>query len=109
MFTVKAQDDGRVFLKLTTYLKEETIAELHDVGLVDGSHLSPVVQEGVAKGVLRHPPRALLRDDLQTLHNIRDNLVLQPTVLSLCVLPAHEANSFTKGKAAHVAQVFVVL
>lgn len=69
-------------------LQKEAITELHDVGLVDGRHFSPVIEEGVAEGILRHAPRALLRDDLQALDHSRHYLVLQPTVLSLCVLSA---------------------
>ena len=75
-------------MSLHPHLEEEAIAELHDVGLVDGRDFSSVVEKGVAKGILRHPPRALLRYDLQALDHPRHYLMLQPTVLSLCVLSA---------------------
>ena len=69
-------------------LQEEAVTELHDVGLVDGGDLSPVIEEGVAERVLRHPTRALLGDDLQALYHVRHNLVLQPAVLPLRVFSA---------------------
>ena len=70
------------------YLQKEAITELHDVGFVDGSDLSSVVQEGIAEGVLRNAPRTLLRDDLQALNHIRHHLMLQPTVFSLRIFSA---------------------
>ena len=34
------------------HLEEQAIAHLHDVGLVDRRHPLPVIQVGIAKGVL---------------------------------------------------------
>ena len=46
-------------------IDEQPIAELHDVGLVDGGDLAPVVQVGKPERILHRAPRLLLRDHLR--------------------------------------------
>ena len=47
------------------HLEKEPVAELHDVGLVDGRDLAPVVQERKPERVLHRAPRLLRRDHLR--------------------------------------------
>lgn len=65
---------------------EETVGQLHDVGLVDAGDLLAVVGQGKAKGKLGNTLRLGAGDDLERLHHALDGLVLQARVLALGVL-----------------------
>lgn len=65
---------------------EETIGQLHDVGLVNASNLAAVVGQSEGEGELGDTLRLRAGDDLQALNNTRHRLVLQSRVLSLGVL-----------------------
>lgn len=63
--------------------QEQSIAELHDVGLVDGCDLLAVVLDGVVESELGDPQRLLLCDDLQALHDAGNGLVFKRRVFAL--------------------------
>lgn len=65
---------------------EETVGQLHDVGLVDAGDLLAVVGQGKAKCKLGNALRLGARDDLERLDDALDGLVLQTRVLALGVL-----------------------
>ena len=65
---------------------EETVGQLHDVGLVDASNLLAVVGQGEAEGELGDALRLGARDDLERLDDAGHALVLEATVLALGVL-----------------------
>ena len=56
---------------------------------MDGSDLPSAVSGGIVEGVLGDGAGLVSGDDLETLYDARHALVLQPTVLSLCVLTNH--------------------
>lgn len=66
--------------------QEQTVRDLHNGGLVDGQNLGLANGAGVLKGVTQHTLRGLLGDELDRLHNTRDDNVLDTTVLTLGVL-----------------------
>lgn len=65
---------------------EQTIGELHDVGLVDAGDLLATVGEGEREGELGDALRLGAGDDLEGLDNTVDALVLEARVLTLGVL-----------------------
>lgn len=65
---------------------EQTVGELHDVGLVDTGDLLAVVGQGKAKGKLGNALRLCAGNDLERLDNTLDRLVLETRVLALGVL-----------------------
>lgn len=65
---------------------EQTVRLLHNVGLVDGSHLLSVVEGSKVKGKSTNSLRVVRGDNLERLHNVVVRLVLQTRVLSLSVL-----------------------
>lgn len=65
---------------------EETIGQLHDVGLVDTGDLLAVVGQGKAERKLGDTLRLGTGDNLERLHHALDGLVLQTRVLALGVL-----------------------
>lgn len=65
---------------------EQTVAELHDVGLVNARHLLPVVGERKGKGKPGDPLALCPGDDLERLDDAGDGLVLEARVLSFGVL-----------------------
>ena len=71
---------------LATGVEEETISQLHDVGLVDAGDLLSVVAESKVKGETRNALRLGAGDDLERLDNAGVGLVLETRVLSLSVL-----------------------
>lgn len=60
--------------------------DLHNVGLVHGGHLLPIIVFGVFECVLGDTTRSILRDQLDALHDSIDNLVLNSGILALGVL-----------------------
>jgi len=79
--------DGRVLLAdLLDGVAEQTVGQLHDVGLVDAGDLLAVVGEGESKGELGDALRLCAGDDLERLNDALDRLVLETRVLSLGVL-----------------------
>lgn len=77
---------GVVLGDLVECAAEETIGQLHDVGLVDAGNLLAVVGKGEAEGELGDTLRLGASDDLQGLDNAVDGLVLEAGVLTLGVL-----------------------
>lgn len=76
--------DSRVELcHLFAASQEQTIAKLHDVGFVDGSHLLPVVLDGVVEREFGNSQRLGLSDHFQTLDDSGHGLVLEGRVFSL--------------------------
>lgn len=65
---------------------EETVGQLHDVGLVDASDLLAVVGQGEGEGELGDALRLEAGDDLEGLDDARNALVLQAAVFTLGVL-----------------------
>lgn len=65
--------------------QEQSIAELHDVGLVHSCHLLAVVFDGVIESELGDPQRLLFGDDLETLDDSRNSLVFKSRVLAFCL------------------------
>lgn len=49
-------------------LDEEAISHLHDVGLVHGCHLVPIVVSSILEGILSHSCAGNSGDDLQHVH-----------------------------------------
>ena len=79
--------EGRVVLgDLVEGAAEETIGQLHDVGLVNASNLLAVVGKGEAEGELGNALGLGAGDDLERLDDTLDGLVLQAGVLTLGVL-----------------------
>lgn len=64
---------------------EETIGQLHDVGLVDAGNLLTVVGESKAESELGNALGLSTGDNLQRLDHTLHRLVLKTRVLSLCV------------------------
>jgi len=65
---------------------EETVGQLHDVGLVDAGDLLTVVRQGEAEGELGNAFRLGTGDNLERLDDAGHALVLQAAVLALGVL-----------------------
>ena len=79
--------EGRVVLTdLLDGVAEETVSQLHDVGLVDAGDLLAVVGERKGESELGNALRLLAGDDLERLDDAVDRLVLETRVLALCVL-----------------------
>lgn len=79
--------EGRVVLgNVVEGAAEETVGQLHDVGLVDASNLLAAVGEGEAEGELGNALRLGAGDDLEGLDDAGDTLVLEARVLTLGVL-----------------------
>ena len=79
--------EGRVVLAdLLDGVAEETVSQLHDVGLVDASNLLAVVCERKGESKLGNALRLLAGDDLERLDDAVDRLVLETRVLALGVL-----------------------
>mgnify|MGYP006876444500 FL=1 len=77
---------GVVLSDLVECAAEETIGQLHDVGLVNAGNLLAVVGKGEAESELGDTLGLGAGDDLQGLDNTVDGLVLEAGVLSLGVL-----------------------
>ena len=67
-------------------VEEETVGELHDVGLVDGRDAPASVAPGVLEGVARDARGGGLGDDLEGLDDARHDDVLEARVEVLGVL-----------------------
>jgi len=79
--------EGRVVLAdLLDGVAEETIGQLHDVGLVDAGDLLAVVGKGESESELGDALRLLAGNDLERLDDAVDRLVLETRVLALGVL-----------------------
>lgn len=79
--------DGRVLLGgLVEGRAEETVGQLHDVGLVDTGDLLAVVGQSEAEGELGNTLRLGAGDDLERFDDTLDTLVLQTRVFTLSVL-----------------------
>lgn len=77
---------GIVLGNLVEGAAEETVGQLHDVGLVNAGNLLSVVGQGEAKCKLGNALRLGAGDDLEGLDDSLHGLVLQTGVLSLGVL-----------------------
>lgn len=78
---------GRVVLADPLHgVAEETVSQLHDVGLVDAGDLLAVVGERKGESELGNALRLLAGDDLERLNDAADRLVLETRVLALGVL-----------------------
>lgn len=79
--------DGRVVLgDPLNGVAEQSIGELHDVGLVDAGDLLAVVGKRKGEGELGDTLRLRAGDDLERLDDAADRLVLESRVLTLGVL-----------------------
>lgn len=79
--------EGRVLLGgLVEGAAEQTVGQLHDVGLVDAGDLLAAVGEGEGEGELGNALRLGAGDDLEGLDDAGDALVLEARVLALGVL-----------------------
>lgn len=79
--------EGRVLLcNLVEGVAEETVSELHDVGLVDASDLGAAVGESKGECEFGDALRLGAGDDLEGLDDAGDTLVLEARVLALGVL-----------------------
>ena len=67
-------------------LQEQAVAQLHDVGLVDGHHLLAALAACPFEGGARDLRRGFLGDDLQALHHAGDDFVLQTGIEVLGIL-----------------------
>lgn len=86
---------------LTAGVEEETIGQLHDVGLVDAGDLLAAVAESKVKGEARNALRLGAGDDLEGLDNTGVGLVLEARVLTLGVLTDDgKVNSLVAGGVA---------
>lgn len=83
---VVALELGVVFGQPVEGAAEETVGELHDVGLVDAGDLLAVVGQGEAEGELGDALRLGAGDDLERLDDAGHALVLEAAVLALGVL-----------------------
>ena len=83
---VVAGELGVVLGEVLEGAAEETIGQLHDVGLVDHGHLLTVVGEGEGEGELDDALRLGAGDDLERLDDAGDALMLEAAVLTLGVL-----------------------
>lgn len=79
-------EGGVVLGDLVEGAAEQTVGQLHDVGLVDAGDLGAAVGEGEAEGELGDALRLCAGDDLERLDDAGDALVLEARVLSLGVL-----------------------
>lgn len=79
-------DGGVLLADLLDGVAEQTVGQLHDVGLVDASDLLAVVGQGKGKGELGDALRLGAGDDLERLDDAVDRLVLETGVLALGVL-----------------------
>jgi len=79
-------DLGELLGNLLARGQEETIGQLHDVGLVDGGDAVATSLLGVVEGVTSATVGGILGDQLDGLNNTINNLVLDTGVLSLGVL-----------------------
>jgi len=79
-------DCGVILSYLLHGVPEETIRQLHDIGLVDTGYLLAVVGKGKGKGKLSNTLRLCPGDDLQRLDHAGYGLMLKTGVLSLGVL-----------------------
>jgi len=77
---------GVVLSDLVECAAEETIGQLHDVGLVNAGNLLAVVGQGEAESELGNTLGLGAGDDLEGLDDTVDGLVLEAGVLSLGVL-----------------------
>ena len=81
------EGEGGVFLAgVMEGVPEQTVGQLHDVGLVDTGDLLPVVGEGEGEGELGDALGLSAGDDLEGLDDARYALVLEAAVLALGVL-----------------------
>lgn len=79
-------DAGELGGDLLAGVAEETIGQLHDVGLVDAGNLLAAVGLGEREGELGDSLRLGVGDDLERLDDAGHALVLETAVLSLGVL-----------------------
>ena len=79
--------EGRVVLgDVVEGAAEETVGQLHDVGLVDAGNLLATIGEGEAESELGNSLRLGAGDDLEGLDDAGNALVLETRVLTLSVL-----------------------
>ena len=83
---VVALELGEVLGEAVEGAAEETIGELHDVGLVDAGNLLALVGKGELEGELGDALGLGAGDDLERLDDAIDGLVLEAGVLTLGVL-----------------------
>lgn len=79
-------EGGELLGDLVEGAAEETVGQLHDVGLVDAGNLGAVVGQSEAEGELGDALRLGAGDDLERLDDAIDALVLEAGVLALSVL-----------------------
>jgi hypothetical protein len=75
-----------LFGNLARHVQEQTVRQLHDVGLVDGGHLLATMRFGILEGEACNTLGILGGHDFHALHHSLDTLMLQHGVLALRVL-----------------------
>src|SRR6266702_1041346 len=88
VYNVLAVGNLRIFLRyIARATEKKTIRQLHDIGFVDGVNLLALILASVFKSKAGDAIGSLLGDDLQTLHNARNNFVFKSGIKSLRILP----------------------
>lgn len=94
---------GIVLVHTVGNLQEETIGQLHDVGLVNGGNLLAIVLAGELKGVAGHTLGILDGHHFHALHNSGHRLMFQHGVLAIGVLAdEHHVNVVMAGRNARI-------
>lgn len=79
-------EEGELLRCFPRALEEESVYQLHDIGLVDNGHLLPSTQMGELEGILEQSFGVGPGGDLERLHDSGVDLVLDARELSLYVL-----------------------
>jgi hypothetical protein len=79
-------EGGEVLGDLLEGVAEETVGQLHDVGLVDARHLLAIVGQGEGEGEFGDAFALGAGDDLERLDHAGDGLVLQARVFAFGIL-----------------------
>src|ERR1022692_4113899 len=88
-------DPGEVRGHFAAALEEQAVAQLHDIGLVDGHHLLTALAVRPFEGRARDLGRRLLGDDLQTLYHAGYHFVFQAGIEIFGVLAEDRSEEHT--------------
>jgi hypothetical protein len=91
-------DVGEFLGDLTTDIQEETISQLHDVGLVDSSDTIAADGLSIGEGITGHTFGSFLGDQLDGLDHTIDNFVFDTRVFTFGVFTDQDSvNVFVRG------------